>query len=240
MTARTDTERMLDLFLAPEPERLAERVLDAALADIAVTSQRPALRLPWRLPELRAGSRATSFAAIALVAVVGIAGLGALIANDPGFGGLPTPTPSIVPTAAPTPTPAPTGPRPLRRRDGTGLLDPGTYVLDLFPVDLAFDIPEDGATGWKVETSSQGYALVVSDTTDELRHAFNLFIVSGVYANPCNEASGVEPGEERTVQVLDVEGVSVLMEVWAPDVSDVAIGATFDEILESFHIEALP
>ena len=36
MKARSDTERILDAYLAPEADRLADRVIDAALADIVV------------------------------------------------------------------------------------------------------------------------------------------------------------------------------------------------------------
>ena len=48
MNGTVDTERILDAFLAPEADRLPDRVIDAALADIARTPQRRALRVPWR------------------------------------------------------------------------------------------------------------------------------------------------------------------------------------------------
>lgn len=104
MTARTDTERILDAYLAPEADRLADRVLDAALDDIARTPQRRALRVPWRFPTMPAMSRATAIAAVALVAAVGAGGLIYLSSRAPsGPGGPATATsaPTTAPPAAP-------------------------------------------------------------------------------------------------------------------------------------------
>ena len=116
MNGRIDAERILDAFLAPEGDRLPDRVIDAALADIARIPQRRALRVPWRFPTMPVLSRAAGIAAVALVAVVGAAGL--IYLNSPGgSGGRPSPSPTQVaaapssaPTTAPTavPTPQPT------------------------------------------------------------------------------------------------------------------------------------
>jgi hypothetical protein len=94
MNARTHTERILDAYLAPEADRLADRVIDAALADIARTPQRRALRVPWRFPSMPAMSRATGLAAVALVAVVAAGGLIYLNAKAPSdsVGQAPAPT----------------------------------------------------------------------------------------------------------------------------------------------------
>jgi hypothetical protein len=106
MNGPIDAERILDAYLAPEADRLPDRVIDAALADIARTRQRRALRVPWRFPLMPALSRTASVAAVVLVVAVGA---GALVyLNSPGggvggSGGSSTP----IPSAAPTPTPAP-------------------------------------------------------------------------------------------------------------------------------------
>ena len=101
MNGRIDAERILDAYLAPQNDRLPDRVLDAALADITRTSQRPALRVPWRFPNMPAFTRATGIAAVALVAVVGAGGLVYLNSNAPGGpGGQPSP----IATAKPAPT----------------------------------------------------------------------------------------------------------------------------------------
>ena len=116
MSGAFGTERILDAFLAPEADRLPDRVIEAALADIARTPQRRALRVPWRFPPMSALSRATGIAAVALVAAIGAGGL--IYLNSPGgSGGRPTPSPtqgaaapSDEPSAAPTTatTPQPT------------------------------------------------------------------------------------------------------------------------------------
>ena len=106
MNVRTDTERILDAYLAPEPDRLADRVIDAALAHIARTPQRRALRAPWRFPDMPALSRATGIAAVALVAVVAAGGILYLNSNNSdNVGSQNTPVPTAAPTAAPTPEP---------------------------------------------------------------------------------------------------------------------------------------
>jgi hypothetical protein len=102
MKARSDTERILDAYLAPEADRLADRVIDAALADIARTPQRRALRVPWRFPLMPALSRATGVAVVALVAVVGAGTLFYLNSKPDGGGSQGTPVPTATPTPAPT------------------------------------------------------------------------------------------------------------------------------------------
>ena len=127
MSGRIDAERILDAFLAPEiGERLSDRVIDAALDDVARTPQRRALRVPWRLPFMPALTRTTGIAAVALVAVVGAGGLLYLNAKGPaGPGGIasqPPASPSPTPTAAPTPKPVP-----------DGRMEPGVYSAKPIP-----------------------------------------------------------------------------------------------------------
>ena len=107
MTGRTITERILDAYLAPAADRLPDRVIDAALADIDRTPQRRALRVPRRFPYMPALTRATGIAAAALVVVVGAGSLIYLNTRAPGGGGG-TPTPTVTPAPAPT-TPGITG-----------------------------------------------------------------------------------------------------------------------------------
>lgn len=115
MNGQIDTERILDAYLAPESDRLPDRVLDAALADIARTPQRRALRVPWRFPIMPALTRATGIAAVALVAVVGA---GVLISFDSTGGPGGSPTPTTAPTPESTPKPV-----------SEGLIGPGTYAV---------------------------------------------------------------------------------------------------------------
>ena len=110
MTGHNDTERILDAFLAPEHDQLPDRVVDAALTEIARTPQRRALRVPWRFPLMPQLLR-YAVVAVVLVAVAGVGG--ALLFTRSGNAGPgavapePTPTPTPAPTAAPTATPAP-------------------------------------------------------------------------------------------------------------------------------------
>lgn len=107
MTGHVDTERILDAFLAPEADRLADRVMDAALLDIGRIRQRHALRVPWRFPHMPVLTRATGLAAAALVAAVGAGGLYLASNGTGGPGGPGSPLPTTTATAT-TPTVAPT------------------------------------------------------------------------------------------------------------------------------------
>lgn len=116
MNRHVDTERVLDAFLAPEHEQLAERVVEAAFAEIARTPQRRAVRAPWRLPSMPALSRATGLAAVAVVAAVATSGLIYIAANAPSrsypSASSTTPAPSTAPRAPstePTTSPATSG-----------------------------------------------------------------------------------------------------------------------------------
>jgi hypothetical protein len=104
MNGRIDAERILDAFLAPEADQLHDRVIDAALAEIARTPQRRALRVPWRFPTMPNYLKLA--AAAALVIAVGGFALWQL-APPPGGPGGPTdaPTSTAVPTARPTTAP---------------------------------------------------------------------------------------------------------------------------------------
>ena len=108
MTGTLDAERVLDAFLAPEHDQLADRVIEAALTDIARTPQRRAMGMPWRFAPMTNVLRA---AAVAIVAIVGV-GVLAFSFRWPdvgtvGPGPTPTPPPTLTPTVAPTPTPKP-------------------------------------------------------------------------------------------------------------------------------------
>lgn len=131
MTGRSSTERILDAFLAPEADRLPDRVIDAALADIARTPQRRALRVPWRFPLMPALTRATSLGAVALVAAVAVGGVMYINSTGPGGpGGQTTPPATATPnTTAPTSEP-------------TALASP----------EASFVAP--GITGWKTYRST--------------------------------------------------------------------------------------
>ena len=60
MTDQRELNRMLRAFLVEGPDELADRVIDAALDVVDHTQQRPAVRMPWRLPTTGRRSRRPS------------------------------------------------------------------------------------------------------------------------------------------------------------------------------------
>jgi len=115
MTGRSDTERFLDAFLAPEgADQLSDRVLQAALSDVARTPQRRALRVPWRFTNMPLFARAAA-AALALVVLAG----GIVYLGSGGLIGGPNPTATPSPTAQPTPSRPPSPPPLTQRFDST-------------------------------------------------------------------------------------------------------------------------
>lgn len=112
MNTKTGLDRRAAAWLADGPTELSDRVLDAALREVHVTSQRRVRRVPWRFSQMPALSRATGIAAVALVVVVGVGGLIYLNSRAPvGPGGpaasSPTATPTATPVAPPTVAPSP-------------------------------------------------------------------------------------------------------------------------------------
>lgn len=134
-------------------------------------------------------------------------------------------SPTDFPTASDAPSVSPSA-NVLPLRDfGEGVLDPGTYVLDLFPVDLAFDIPDGPSPGWHVGTSDASSAIVLWYTPPEITYGFAFSTADNVYVDPCNPAAGeLEPPIGPTVDDL-VAAISDLpgFQVTAP--VDVTVGA---------------
>jgi hypothetical protein len=108
MSAGPEFDRIAEAWLAAGPTGLADRVLDAALLEIHSTRQRRRPALPWRTPTMNTPLRLA--VAIAIVAVVGVAGLSFLRAPSAGPGAVLAPSAS--PTAAPTATPVRITPKP--------------------------------------------------------------------------------------------------------------------------------
>ena len=142
MTGRTTTERILDAYLAPEADGLPDRVIDAALDEVARTPQRRAMRAPWRFPTMPALSRATGIAAVALVAVVGAGGLIYLNSRAPGGqGGQATTTPTQAPVTHPASTPEPSASFP-------GITGFTPYTSPVY--GITFGYPD----GWRLEAAA--------------------------------------------------------------------------------------
>jgi hypothetical protein len=204
MNGHIDAERILDAYLAPEADRLPDRVLDAALADIARTPQRRALRVPWRFPTMPALSRATGIAAVALVAVVSAGGL--LYVNSKGPGGPgDSPTATTAVTAAPTAalTAAPT-PGPTVAAVPPGDLRSGTYV--------AHPLPAPHASLSVTFTVPSGWAVLGADSVGGL--GMSLLGEGGV-----------------GIQFVDVTSLNGDLCRWAGRDDDVAVGTSVDDLV---------
>jgi hypothetical protein len=196
------------------------------------------------------------------------------------------------------------GVRPLRNPDidpgVPEILDPGTYVLDRFPVDLAFDIAE-GDPGWHAGKAAPDLAVLLRYTPPEITYGLAIWTAENVYADPCDtaageleppigpsvdelvaalsnlpafevsppvevtvgafrgkeinltavgpeddcpdaipwlgaeETGGLEAGETIPVQILDVDGVRVVVRSIEPDRRDAAGEAELDQIVDSLR-----
>ncbi len=103
MTARTDVERILDAFLAPDHDVLPDRALQAALDQVDDTPQaRRGLLAPRRLPYMNLLARG---AAVLVVAAVAIGGLAFLAGRNSDVA---APSPSPIPSPSPSTPPLPT------------------------------------------------------------------------------------------------------------------------------------
>ena len=71
MTSQRELDSLLDAFFAGGPDQVADRVIDAALDQIEHTTQRRALRLPWRLPPMNTPIRLATAAVIGVLVVGG-------------------------------------------------------------------------------------------------------------------------------------------------------------------------
>jgi hypothetical protein len=114
---------------------------------------------------------------------------------------------------------------PLRDQSGPVTLDPGTYVLDLFPVDLAFDIPDGDPPGWHAGAASADEAIVLWLTPPEITYVFAFWNVDNVYIDPCDATAGEqEPPLGPSVSDL-VAALSSLPGLQATAPADVTVGA---------------
>jgi hypothetical protein len=148
---------------------------------------------------------------------------------------------TAVPMASPTTdeprvSPSPSV-RPLRDQGETAILDPGTYVLDQFPVDLAFDIPDGDPPGWHVGYSRPDVATVLWYTPPEITYAFAFWTGENLYVDPCDPAAGeLEPPIGPSVDDL-VAALSNQRGFRATDPVDVTVGAFRGKEIELTALE---
>ena len=119
--------------------------------------------------------------------------------------------------------------RPLRNPDidpgVSEVLEPGTYVLDRFPVDLAFDIPDGGPPGWHAGTATDKTAIVLRYTPPDVTRVFAFFAADSVPIDACDAAAGArEPPIGPSVDDL-VAALSTVPGLQATAPIDVTVGA---------------
>jgi hypothetical protein len=212
MTGRTEIELSLDRYLADGAERVPDRVIDAALDQIDSTSQRRALRVPWRFDDMPSVFK-LALAAAAVIAVV-LSGL--LLTRGPtGTTGGPavgTPLPSAPAPAAATPpasaAPASTlgiarGARPI---PAVGTTDPGRYYVDnssWTSAPFAFTMP----LGW----AAQNAGVSKHSNVEGREIGWRAVIVDRLFVDPCggNDTTGLGPFVDALVAALvDIPGAS--------------------------------
>ena len=106
MTDHRGFEHAVDDWLAEGSDRTPTPAIDAVLLAVKTTPQERDLGIPWR--NLNMATPLRLVAAIAIVAVVGFAGLTLLNPGTGGVGGMPSATPTAVPTPTPSPQPSST------------------------------------------------------------------------------------------------------------------------------------
>jgi hypothetical protein len=118
------------------------------------------------------------------------------------------------------------------------ILDPGTYVLDRFPVDLAFDIPDGNPPGWHAGTATAEAAIVLWYTPPDITYLFAFLTVDNVYVDPCDAAAGeLDPPIGPSVDDL-VAALSNLPEFQATAPVDVTVGAFRGKEIELTAVDA--
>ena len=118
--------------------------------------------------------------------------------------------------------------RPLRNPDVDPgvpeVLEPGTYVLDRFPVHLAFDIPDGDPPGWHAGSASETFAILMWHTPPEITYVVAFWPVDNVPLDPCHAAAGgLDPPVGPSVDAL-VTALSELPGFEATAPIEVAVG----------------
>jgi hypothetical protein len=190
MNMNRDFDRLTSSWLAAGPTELNDRVLEAALDEVHLTKQRRPTTVPWRTPTLTTPQRLA--AAIAIVAIAGIAGLNLFRGSDVAA---PTPSPTTAPTASPTTSPSATAISASRTFPGAaGPLAAGAYRAGspfLLP-NLTFDVPAKWTAWHGVETNVLSMEIDSATQAGATGAFVNFEVPVAVYADPCKTGSTVK------------------------------------------------
>lgn len=224
MSANRDFDRITSGWLAEGPTELNDRVLEAALDAIHLTHQRRRPAVPWRTPIMTTPMRLA--AAIAIVAVVGFAGLtflrgGANVGNP-----VPTPTcaAATFETAAPLPAPTPINPATWTRyvsdRYGFSICHPANWTAH--PGDHDWSLPADSNwlnTGWDGFRSPDDSIRIV---TWSVAVAPGTTVESWLQAN-CPTYTGPCTGLEAVSSAMSMDGHAAVLVTFKDDTQVFAV-----------------
>jgi hypothetical protein len=180
MTAPRSTDQLLEAFLTDGLTELPDRTYEAVRSDIHRTRQRAVLG-PWKEPNVTTLYRLAI--AAALVAAVGVAWWN-FVPRPGGFGGIPTPSPSLAPSLAPSPIPIP---------EATSV-PPGRYRFTWSQASAAngevgpsidITIPSAGWTSFAQFAVDKNYDL----TTAGAGPSFVIWRISNRYTDGCVHAT---------------------------------------------------
>jgi hypothetical protein len=168
----------------------ADRVLDAVLDRIDATPQRRAAWwLVWRFPAMNTTAKLAMGAAAVMVIV--LLGIRLLVPGSPSFGSGPDPAETPSPTASPRQIPS-----------GMTSLNAGRHSLgSAFPVGISFDLPA-GWTSCSLAPLEQAVCLHPGTVYAPTGVGVGFLSVEDVVADPCNEASFLDPSVRPSIEDL--------------------------------------
>jgi hypothetical protein len=165
MNRHPDVELVLRDYLADDSLTAPDYILDVVESRISRQPQRRSWRLPWRYPMTTPIKIAAGLAAVVLVALVGWQ---LMPGGGNGVGGPQSPTPTVQPSATPvasslgstSPSASAKFPTWYTRRDGAGILPPGSVTTQSFMPGSTFSVPD----GWVNSGDAAGYYELFPDT----------------------------------------------------------------------------
>ena len=210
MSTDRDMKRVVRSWMQEGVTKLPDRVLDGVLDQLPTTQQRRATWWPARRLPLMNNRLGLSVAAVTIVAVAAL-GYGLMQAGTTGQGPSPAPSPSASQMRVARFPIFPGPPRPV---------DAGIYAVGSdfqIPVSVSFVVPP----GWLSCANNAGL-LCPADGTGGV----NIFIVTNVVADPCDETALRDPSVGPTVEDL-VTAISSLP--WS------AVTPPTDITVDGFH-----
>ncbi|CAN5621921.1 hypothetical protein BH23CHL6_BH23CHL6_12880 [soil metagenome] len=247
MSSDRDLAPIVRSWLEQGATRLPDRVLDSVLDQLPQTHQR---RHWWTARRNTLMSNTLKMAmATGAIALAVVLGLGILLGSDRNVAAPPQPTPTVAPTASPVAVATPVAPSaspdpsvsasPMSFTDETGLLEPGTYVVDdEFPARLTFSIPE-GWAHWGADQDSVGLYKNSLGYGPSRGMAMGFMLAKNVFLDACRTHLGeMDPPVGPTAEDL-AQALAELPGIEATTPIDVTFGGHEAKYLELTAPETL-